>query len=96
MTPPTIAPVLEDRCSKSADDEFNVGDVETKPVEIAELGAEALDICANDVVGCETVLATVALSEELEPDLVIASTMFGIAKRISVLASGPQAIYSND
>ena len=92
ITPPTIAPMSVDFCSVGTG---VVGfDVDNGDVfdEVLELGAGGVDVCVTDIVGCKDGLAEELLRAELETDVVVASTVLGSAKRLSVTALSPQAM----
>ena len=97
ITPPTIAPVFVGFCPGSAGVEFEVDDAGNKLDRMLELKAVAMDVSVVETVGCKVELDEEALPRtELEIEVVVASTTFGTAKRRSVLACAPQAMYSND
>lgn len=82
-TPPTIAPILFDPFSEDAAIE-DVGDDAGDSLGVDSTGVDA---CASKDVGCEV---------ESELGVVAASTLLGVAKKLSVTAFGPQAMYSNE
>jgi hypothetical protein len=100
MTPPIMAPVLVELCSEGPIDEVDVDDANVRPDTM--LGLVLLAVCIDDNVGiedgvgCEVELVKIKLLVGLAVDVVDASTMFGTARSRSVLASAPQAMYSND
>ena len=57
-----------------------------------ELEAKGVDVGVVDVDGCEDGLAEEVLRIELVADVVVASTVFGTANRLSVAARFPQAM----
>jgi hypothetical protein len=60
---------------------------------VLELGVRGVDVGVADPVDCKEVwLAEYVLRAELEVDVVVASTVFGTAKRLSVAALSPQAM----
>jgi hypothetical protein len=93
-TPPTMAPIGVDICSEGAGIRFDVddGDGDDKFPRLPELGERVVDDGVSDVVGFEVRLAGVVLPAELEADVLVASTVFGPAKRLSVAALFPQAM----
>ena len=91
MTPPTIGPIFVDFCSVGAGVEPGVDDGRILPI-----GSRTVELCASDVVGGWVEVAKEALLSVLEADVVVASTVFGTAKRLSTAAVSPQAMYSND
>jgi hypothetical protein len=96
MTPPTMALMFVDFCSEGPGVEFDVDDGVNKLDKTLELEARGLDVCSIDLVVCKVGLAEEVLRTELEADVVVASTAFGTARRLSVPALSEQAMYSND
>jgi hypothetical protein len=86
MTPPTIGPIFVDFCSVGAGVEPGVDDGRILPI-----GSRTVELCASDVVG-----GWVEVAKEALLSVVVASTVFGTAKRLSTAAVSPQAMYSND
>jgi hypothetical protein len=83
-TPPTIGPMLFDFGSADAGIRFDVDDGNDKSGEVLALEVRGVELIEDK------------LLPVLEADVVVASTAFGSAKRLSVFASLPQAMYSND
>ena len=95
MIPPTIAPMFADFCS----DDASVGPEAEDGEELLSdemLGLERIgaDDIASDDVGCEMDLTRELQDVSMELEVVDASTAFGTARRVSVPAFLPQAIYS--
>jgi hypothetical protein len=86
IIPPTMGPIFVDFCSGGAGIELGVDDGTTLPLE-----ERRFELCVADVGVVKD-----ALLSALDTDVVIASTVFGTAKRLSTVAVSPQATYSND
>jgi hypothetical protein len=88
-----MAPMFVEPCSGGTGIEFDVGDGNDVPNGTSELEAGGSDVC---MISGVVALAKEVLREDLEVDVVVASTALGTARRRSVTAFAPQAMYSND
>jgi hypothetical protein len=95
-TPPTIGPMFVDFCSEGWAVEFGIDDDRGNSGKILALEVGGVEIWIAEFVGCEVESPEEILLVVLETDVVVASTVFGTARRLSVLALFPQAMYSKD
>jgi len=95
-THPTIGTMLVDFCSEAGAVGFDVDDGKVKSDKILALEVRGVVLWIAEFAGGDVEATEEMLLLVLEADVVVASTAFGTARRLSVLALFPQAMYSND
>jgi hypothetical protein len=92
ITPPTMGPMFVELPPVGAGVELDVDNGNGTSEKVVELKVKGVDVGVIDVDGCGVGLAEEVLRIELEVDVVVASTVFGTANRLSVAARFPQAM----